>query len=66
MAALKEGSGTVPGGYAKLRSEHQGDLADCLLIVQLVLCVSDLLIQNESNAQMHFPLFFCLYNRIQI
>jgi hypothetical protein len=28
MAALKEGSGTVPGGYAKLRGEHQGDLAD--------------------------------------
>jgi hypothetical protein len=57
MAASKEGSGTVPGGYAKLRDEHQGDLADI---------TSDLLIQNESNAQMRFPLLFCLYNRIQI
>jgi hypothetical protein len=30
MAALKEGSGTVPGGYAKLRGEHQRDLADIM------------------------------------
>jgi hypothetical protein len=57
MAALKEGSGTVPGGYAKLRGEHQGDLADI---------TSDLLIRNESNAQLHFLLFFCLYSRIQM
>jgi hypothetical protein len=28
MAALKEGSGTVPWGYAKLRGEQQEDLAD--------------------------------------
>jgi hypothetical protein len=28
MAAFKEGGGTVPRGYAQVRGEHQGDLAD--------------------------------------
>jgi hypothetical protein len=28
MAAFKEGSGTVPRGYAKLMGAQQGDLAD--------------------------------------
>jgi hypothetical protein len=30
IAAFKEGGGTVPRGYATLRGEHQGDLADMM------------------------------------
>jgi hypothetical protein len=28
MAAFKKGGGTVPRGYAELKGEHQGDLAE--------------------------------------
>jgi hypothetical protein len=41
--------GTVPRGYAKLRGDNRREL----------------LIQNWSNAELHFPLFY-LYSRIQI
>jgi hypothetical protein len=60
MAALKEGSGTVPWGYAKPRGEQQGDLVDMTSLVD------DLLIWDGSKVQLHFSLLFYSYSKIQI
>jgi hypothetical protein len=58
MAALKDCSGTVPCGYAKLRGEQQGDLADTT--------ASDSAVCTGCNAQLHVALLFCSYSKIQI